>query len=498
MSLNKLHQLVDSHHKGSRALTLVGGASLSYGNLILKSKKIAAGLQADGFAKGDRMLILAELDIDTLACIIALLRIGGVPVVADPGSGRDVLQARIDESAAKWILISSKLYLIRNHPLLQRLIRSRRKDLPHLFRVKLPKNIVLTPSRALKSRPTIRNYLRSDETNFEEKNHDEALIVFTSGTTESPKGVIHTHESLLAGVQIVGELINHSEPILYTHQPYFALLGIVIGAHVILDNRAFNTQRFIANANIYKPTLTFGPPGEFIPVINYISGGAVGFPPSYKQIMFGSAPITQSFLRKFKAICGAVKATCLYGMTEAIPISSVDMDKKIAFQGDGDLLGSPAGDIQMRVVDDELLVKGPQVAPSYLNKKPQSWISTGDLVTLKEKIIILKGRKKDMILRRSYNIYPSLYESTITGIKGIQACALIGVYDAAAEDERIILVVEPDGSVKLTSSDIDRQLKQGKHSIDSNALPDEIVIAQLPRTGRQLKIDKAALRGSLR
>ena len=498
MSANKLHQLIDSHPKNSRALTLVGGGSSSYGDLVLKSKQIATGLQADGFASGDRMLILAELNANTLACIIALLRIGGVPVVADPGSGRDVLQARIDESAAKWILISSKLYLIRNHPLLQRLIRGRRKDLPHLFRVRLPKNVVLAPSRVLKSRPTVRKYLKSDAADLKEKDHDEALIVFTSGTTDSPKGVMHTHRSLLASIQIVKGLINHPKPILYTHQPYFALLGIVVGAQVVLDNHVFNAQRFIANADIHKPTLTFGPPGEFIPVINYIRGGAARFPASYKQVMFGSAPITQSFLRKFKAICGSVSATCLYGMTEALPISSVDMDEKIAFKGDGDLLGSPAGDIQVRIVDGELLVKGPQVAPSYLNKKNQVWIHTGDLVTLEKKAIVLKGRKKDMILRRSYNIYPSLYESTITGIKGIQACALIGVYNAGAEDERIILVVEPDGSVKLTIPDIDRQLKQGKHSIDSNALPDKIVIAQLPRTGRQLKIDKEALRESFR
>ena len=140
--MDKLHQVIDGHRRETAALTLVGGASLSYGDLVTKSRKIAAGLQADGFAKGDRMLILAELDANTLACIIALLRIGGIPVVTDPGSGRDVLQARIDESAASWVLISSQLYLIRNHPLLQNLIRWRRKDLPHLFRVRLPGGVV--------------------------------------------------------------------------------------------------------------------------------------------------------------------------------------------------------------------------------------------------------------------------------------------------------------------------------------------------------------------
>ena len=140
---------------------------------------------------------------------------------------------------------------------------------------------------------------------------------------------------------------------------------------------------------------------------------------------------------------------------------------------------------------------GPQVAPAYLNEKPRVWVPTGDLVALRRGVIILKGRKKDMILRRSYNIYPGLYEPTIAGIEGIQACAMIGIYDTAAEDERLVLVVEPDGSVDLSAVDIGRQLKRGECSIDINALPDEIVIGQLPRMGRQLKIDKEALRKSL-
>ncbi len=493
MSKNKLYTLIDSYDPDQPALSVVGGKTTSYGELTARSIEIATGLQASGHQAGDRTLILAELNADTLAYIIALLRIGGVPVVADPGTGRAVLQARIDESSAKWVLLSPALYLIRNHPILQRIIRQKRRDLPYLFRVRLPKNIVIATNKPLPGEISIHTLLGRHKIAKIRQAGDEALIVFTSGTTGSPKGVVHTHKSLTQTVKAMSGLIRHDKPVLYTHQPYFVLLGVVLGAHVILSNKEFSAKLFVENSNKYKPTITFGPPGEFIPVINYLKNKKILFPQSYKQVMFGSAPITQSFLKKFKRVAGTVSATCMYGMTEAIPISSIDMDEKLAWRGQGDILGSAVKGISIKVESEELFVKGNHVIKNYLSKKSQTWIATGDLVSIDADNIILKGRKKDMILRRSYNIYPGLFESTIQNIEGVQACALFGVYDDKLEDERIILAIETEDTVSLTENDILEQLKNGPNSIDANALPDKVVFTKIPRAGRQSKIDKNAL-----
>ena len=305
---------------------------------------------------------------------------------------------------------------------------------------------------------------------------------------------MHTHGSLLASLEVLGTLINHSSPRLYSHQPYFVLVGIALGMEVIVDNRPIDSQLFLANSEYYQPTLTFGPPGEFIPLIRHLQTQQQDFPGSYKQVFLGSAPISQSFLRKFRAV-SAVPAVCLYGMTEALPICAIGLEQKLRFGGEGDILGRPVAGIKCKLEAGELLVCGPQISPHYLGRAVHQWVSTGDLVTIKNGQVILLGRKKDMILRRSYNIYPSLYEPTIESIPGVQACALIGIHDHSLEDEKIVLVVEPEPSkTQLTTNVIRRHLQSGRHSIDEQALPDEIHIACLPRFGRQQKIDRQRLR----
>ena len=58
--------------------------------------------------------------------------------------------------------------------------------------------------------------------------------------------------------------------------------------------------------------------------------------------------------------------------------------------------------------------------------------------------LILVGRKKDMIIKGNYNIYPGLYEPVIQNIPGVLACAMVGVFDTDMQDEKIVLAVEPE------------------------------------------------------
>ncbi|OHA62721.1 MAG: hypothetical protein A2748_02305 [Candidatus Wildermuthbacteria bacterium RIFCSPHIGHO2_01_FULL_45_20] len=99
-----------------------------------------------------------------------------------------------------------------------------------------------------------------------------------------------------------------------------------------------------------------------------------------------------------------------------------------------------------------------------------------------------------MLLCSGSNIYPGLYEPIIQQIPGVAACALIGIRDEQAEDEAIILVVEPYNlEDKNVAEVVERSIRSGTYSIDIHALPDEISIMKLPRFGRQSKIDKKKL-----
>ena len=97
-----------------------------------------------------------------------------------------------------------------------------------------------------------------------------------------------------------------------------------------------------------------------------------------------------------------------------------------------------------------------------------------------------------MIIRRNLNIYPAIYEATINRIEGVTEAVLVGIYDDTIHDEKVYLVIE--GTPNLTKNIILNQLKTGIYSIDNEALPDDILFMQLPRSGRQHKVNKGAIR----
>ena len=109
---------------------------------------------------------------------------------------------------------------------------------------------------------------------------------------------------------------------------------------------------------------------------------------------------------------------------------------------------------------------------------------------------MLIGRQKDMIIRREHNIYPALHEPVIESIAGVRRCAMVGVYDDDAADERVVLAVEvePWCDNDAFVAALRRELRDGTHRIDEAAQPDLIFITALPHGGRSSKVNRDALR----
>nr|BFE84860.1 hypothetical protein GCM10020093_074610 [Planobispora longispora] len=145
----------------------------------------------------------------------------------------------------------------------------------------------------------------------------------------------------------------------------------------------------------------------------------------------------------------------------------------------------------VRVADDgELFVSGPHLARGYLGEEPLREVATGDLVRIEDGRLILLGRKKDMILRDGFNIYPGLYEPAITALPGVAEAAIVGLADAVTGDEEVVLAVVPAAGYDETLL-----RKALPDLVDADALPDRIVpLDAFPRSGRADKLDRAALR----
>jgi acyl-CoA synthetase (AMP-forming)/AMP-acid ligase II len=268
------------------------------------------------------------------------------------------------------------------------------------------------------------------------------------------------------------------------------------GVKSVVPMKPFSAQSFYRDIYQYKATILFAPPSELLSINSYLGNFSKKIPRAVSKIFIGSAPVLTGFLRNFlKIVHPATQVFCAYGLTEILPVALVDARAKIKWKGKGDLLGTITSGINYKIEEDkELVINAPQMCKRYFGNRNLTSVKTGDLVKVDNHELILLGRKKDMIIRGNYNIYPTLYENTISKIPDILACALVGIHFEEEADEKIILAIE---SRRKYSDNFRNKillyLKNGVYSIDTIAFPDEIIFMTIPRKGRQGKIDKDQL-----
>jgi acyl-CoA synthetase (AMP-forming)/AMP-acid ligase II len=385
---------------------------------------------------------------------------------------------------------------LQEHPLLKAVLLRFVKKIPDIRLIKSMQLVAVG-----KWMPVFRKHLSLNK--LREQLHDDNLladadagtenvITYTSGTLSTPKGVLHSSASLSASIQALCTLFKKDQQaIVGAYLPHFLLLGIAAGLPVKLmkaDLSATKKIDFIKKENI---GILFGPPSDYLPMILHCEETDQLLPAVLQHVLIGSAPAHASFLKRLLAVLPShTRVTCTYGMTENLLVAVIDGREKAGYAEEGDILGKPVQGIAIRIAEDgEILVRSPQLFSRYFHEQGRpDWHASGDLGRIDaEGNIVLMGRKKEMIIRRNMNIYPALYENTIKHIKGIDEAAMVGVYHDDIHDEKVYLALEGN-SINISS--VKKQLAQGKHSIDAEALPDVIFTMTIPRKGRQNKIDR--------
>ena len=295
---------------------------------------------------------------------------------------------------------------------------------------------------------------------------DPVLIVYTSGTTGKPKGVVHTQAAVLWN--IVNATLHQdltSRDHVLTALPMFHVGGLCIqtlpalhaGATVTIHAR-FDAGAWLRDVTRRRPTLSLLVPATMRAVFTHPDWPATDLA-SLRELHTGSSTIPESFFAPFHA--RGVPVGQVYGATETGPVSiclrADDAMRKVGSAG------KAAVHCEIRLVDGsgrdvargevgEIRVRAPNLMSGYWKDPDHAdfqhgWFHTGDLARRDEEgYYWVVGRAKDMIVSGGENVYPAELESVIVGCPEIAEAAVVGVPDPDWGEAVVAAVVKRAGS----------------------------------------------------
>jgi acyl-CoA synthetase (AMP-forming)/AMP-acid ligase II len=508
------------------------GRTLRYRDLAVAVVATAKGLRSNGFLTGDRLLFGVRPDPGGVVLALAVVAAGGCVVFIEPGSNSDDFAFRAAQTGATWMAAESEVYAAGPIRPLRFLTRgTERPDYGDLGIRTLRAGPWLpgVPRGTLSFAALRKARGSADEEPLPGLRADpaaEAAVLFTAGTSDGPRGVVHTRGSL--GSALSGLAARHQidhRATVYTDQLMLGLPALTSGAHWRLPAPGLvprvDPARFAKSMGGATHAFLF--PADLAAVLTAISEHLAPKPADLQQIVAGGAPVLPPLVGRMQAVLPDVRLLTIYGMTEILPIAIAEGADKLTADPDGDLVGELQPGVEARIAEDsELIVSGPSLAKGYLGQPPLTEHATGDLAVLRGRTVVLMGRKQDMIRRGGAQIYPGPYESAIEALPGVGHAAMVGIPNEIG-DERAVLVLQPAGQPvndrplagepKQSNSRDDRPPDPTQavvllhhplamtvapmlpEVIDPIALPDQIVVlSAIPVAGRGGRADRVALR----
>ena len=436
----------------------------------------AHGLAAYGVSQGDRVLMMIRPNIDFIAVTFALMKIGAVPIIIDPGMGRKPFLQCVAETEPKALIGIPLAHVLRT-------------IFPKSF--KTIKRQVTVGKRWFWGGTTLEG-LRSDRsapfpiapTTLE----DEAAVVFTSGSTGIPKGVVYLHGIYREQVKILREEMN-IEPgeVHLAGLLVFALFNPALGVTTIIPDMnprapaTVNPAYLVEAFQTHGVTMSIGSPTIFNIVEAYCRTHNIKFPLLKHVYMFGAA-VPPRLIEQFSSLMDNGKVYTPFGATEALPITLIGEDDIIqetgplTEQGAGVCVGYPVGDAKICIIpitdraiptwDDslplppgeigEIVVKGSVVTRLYLHRPQKTaeakiyepngaiWHRMGDLGYVDQKgRIWVCGRKSHRVETPTGLLLTVQGEAIFNQHPEVKRTALVGIGDYGRQRPVLIVELEP-------------------------------------------------------
>lgn len=499
---------------GRRDAVVDGGLRLSYAALFERARTFGAALVASGVEPGDRVALWAANGAPWIVALLGVLGAGAVVVPVNTRfKGREAADV-VRRSRAR-VLVTMTDFLGVDH---LALLREAAPDLPDLQTVVVERGPVPDGAQSWEGfvgRATDAALAEVDRRSGDLGPGDESDILFTSGTTGVPKGVVQTHgRTLLVATDWVAMTGLRAGDRYLMVNPYFHMFGLKAGilaclsaGATMLPEPVFDADRVLQRVAGERVTVLPGPPTLYQSILDH-PGRADHDVSSLRVAVTGAADIPVELVRRVRQELPFSVVVTGYGLTEAGTVLSTAPDDdpetvattvgrprpgfevRLAGPGDADVEPGQAG---------ELLVRGGSVMSHYLDDPvataaavtADGWLRTGDLgVVDGTGCLRIVGRAKDMLIVGGFNVYPAEVENLLAEHPAVGQAAVVGIPDERLGEVPVAFVVPGPGA----TVDAGALVAWGRRHMANYKAPRRVeVVAELPLTATG-KVQKDVLR----
>jgi len=506
---------------GDRPAVDDGHRRLDYAELFERARDFGAALGGSGVGPGDRVAIWAPNGAEWIVALLGLAQAGAVLVPVNTrfkGPEAAVILAR---SQAR-VLVTVTDFLGTDYV---SMLRSAGPELPHLDRIVVAQGD--TPDGtdswdAFLGRVTAADRAEVDRRRAAVAADDPSDILFTSGTTGVPKGVVMTNRSTLSvatdWVAMTG--LGSTDRYLMIN-PYFHMFGLkggilacVSAGAEMLPEPVFDVDRVLERVQQARVTVLPGPPTLYQSILDHPGLDRYDLS-SLRVAVTGAADIPVELIRRIHEELPFSTIVAGYGLTEGGTATGTGPGDD--FEAIATTVGRPRPGFEIRVVDGdgvdvppgqagEILLRGQSVMSHYLDDpeataavlSADGWLKTGDLGRFDDEgRLRIVGRVKDMFIVGGFNAYPAEIENALLRHPDIRQAAVIGIPDARLGEVGMAFVVLSPGAA-ATSPDI---ISWAREQMANYKVPRAVEIVDalpLNATGKvQKDLLRARLTGSL-
>ena len=477
---------------GDREGIVDGDVRLTFAELADAGRQAAEALVASGIAKGDRISIWAP---NIAEWVVAVLGIHGAGAVVVP------LNTRFKGDEAAYMLAKSGARMVFT---VQGFLDTDYVSMLRGAGVDLP--VVVLRGDAPEGTTAWADFLgRANGEPLPDVSADDLSdVMFTSGTTGKPKGVMTTHGQTVRAFETWSDVIGLREGDRYLIvNPFFHTFGYKAGivaalmrGATIVPHAVFDPTTVLARIPTESISMLPGPPALFQSILNHPDLASADVS-SLRLAVTGAAVIPVELVERMQKEMGFETVVTGYGLTECTGIATMcrhDDDPETIARTSGRAIP----DVEVVIAEDgEVLVRGYNVMQGYWEDAEQTaeaidaegWLHTGDIGVMDDRgYIAITDRKKDMFIVGGFNAYPAEIENALLAHPQIAQVAVVGAPDDRLGEVGVAFVVPTAGA----TVDVDAVIAWSRDHMANYKVPRRVVVVDalpLNASGKVLKYE---------